>query len=374
MRTICLILFSLLLIPSSCLADKPNVLFIAIDDLNDWVGVFGGHSQVKTPNLDAFARSGAMTFQNAHCAGSVCGSSRSALLSGFMPHSTGIYGNSQNMLLSPSVQQHATLPEYFSKHGYHSLSCGKIFHKHADKDGMDVGHWAFDEYQSAKGGMPVDKTKVTSRNKNLINGKPGPKSKNSSGGGQGTEFAWGPTTNQKEETKDYKTAVWAAEKLKKQHDKPFFMAVGISKPHLPFIVPQEFFDLYDAETFKAPEINPDDLDDILVNGNRPKFRPTPDYRWLKENDLIDECALGYAASCSYADACLGVIFDALEESSVKDNTIVVVWGDHGWHLGEKLRYRKTTGWFESTRVPLMVRLPKNACRSISKLRSSGQLD
>ena len=338
-------------------AQQPNVLFISIDDLNDWVGVFGGHDQVKTPNLDSFARKGSVVFQNAHCPGPVCGSSRSALLSGFMPHTTGIYGNGQNMRDSGLIQQHATLPEYFSKHGYHSLSSGKIFHKHADKNGADVGHWAFDEYVNVRGSLEPDKTRFTSRDKNLIHGKPGPPTKYSAGGG--SEFCWGPSLRKKEETRDFKTAQWAAEELSKPREKPFFMAVGLSKPHLPFVVPQEFFDLYDPATFKAPQIKEDDLDDILVNGKRPKHKPTNDYLWLKQNNLIDECALAYAASCSYADSCLGVIFDALEKSPHKSNTIVVVWGDHGWHLGEKLRYRKTTGWFESTRVPLVFRLPDN---------------
>jgi len=347
---------------SPCPAEQPNVLFISIDDLNDWVGPFGGHPQVKTPNLDEFAKRGSIVFQNAHCAGPICGPSRSALLSGFMPSTTGVYGNSQNMRNSKLIQSHATLPEYFSKQGYYTLSRGKIFHAHASAKGRDVGQWSFDYWENTQGGSPVDMSRVTSRNKNLIHGKPGPKTKYTSKGG--TEFAWGPTRGGKEETKDYKTAQWAAEQLQKQHAKPFFMAVGISRPHLPFYAPQEFFDLYDPATFKAPEINENDLDDILQKGkNRPKHRPTDDYLWLKQNGLIDEAARAYAAATSYADSCLGVIFDELQKSPYKDNTIVVIWGDHGWHLGEKLRYRKGSGWHESTRVPLIVRLPKMTQRA-----------
>ncbi|MEM7603514.1 MAG: sulfatase-like hydrolase/transferase, partial [Verrucomicrobiota bacterium] len=154
-----------------------------------------------------------------------------------------------------------------------------------------------------------------------------------------------------------KTALWAAEQLQGEHEKPFFMAVGLSKPHLPFYSPQEFFDLYDPAEFEANEIREDDLDDILTAEGKPRFKPTPDYLWLKENGLIDEAAHAYMAACSYADACLGVIFEALAKSPHHEDTIVMVWGDHGWHLGEKLRYRKGSGWSESTRVPLMVRLP-----------------
>lgn len=340
---------------SSTARTRPNVLFISVDDLNDWVSVFGGHSQAKTPHIERFAESGSVIFHKANCAGPVCGPSRSALLSGFMPHRTGLYGNANNMLDSRMVQKYATLPEYFSKHGYHSISRGKIFHAHATAQGRDRGQWAFDTYVGGGSGRGVDRSTVYSRDKNLINGKPGPKSKHTKGGG--SEFAWGATKGNKEETRDYQTAQWAAEQLQKEHDKPFFLAVGLSKPHLPFYVPQEFFDMYDPATTKANEIREDDLADILRPDGRQKYRPSPDYLWLRENGLIDTAARAYLAACSYADACLGVIFEGLKKSPHYDNTIVVLWGDHGWHLGEKLRYRKATGWHESTRVPLIVRLP-----------------
>ena len=333
----------------------PNVLFVAIDDLNDWITPFGGHPQAITPNLEAFANRGAMIFQNAHCAGPVCGPSRSALLSGFMPSTTGLYGNAQNMLHSELVQTHATLPEYFAKNGYHTISRGKIFHAHASKTGRDDGQWAFEEWLPRTKGIGVDRAKLYSRNQNIINGQPGPPSEYTKRGG--SEFAWGPTKGPKEETGDYRNAQWAAEQLQRDFDQPFFMAIGFSKPHLPFYVPQEFFDLYAEVDVKANPIKRDDLDDILKPNGQPKFLPTDDFLWLEENDLIDEATHAYLAAVSYADACLGVLLEALEASEHADNTIVVVWGDHGWHLGEKLRYRKAAGWTEATRMPLMVRLP-----------------
>ena len=334
----------------------PNVLFVSIDDLNDWVSVFGGHPAAITPHLDRFAKDGAIVFQNAHCAGPVCCISRSAMLSGFMPSRTGIYSNSQNMREAKLIQEHATLPEYFSKHGYHSLSMGKIFHKHDTAHGVDAGQWAYDVYEPTRGGSGVDNKQVTSRNRHLINGQPGPEETANQTSG-GTEFAWGPTVQEMEETKDYITAAWAAEQLQNSYDKPFFMAIGISRPHLPFYVPQEFFDLYPAGSNYMPPFREDDLVDILTPTGKQKFKASADYLWLKENDLFDEAARAYLAAASYADACLGVIFEALKESPHYQNTIVVVWGDHGWHLGEKLRYRKGTGWSESTRIPLLVRMP-----------------
>ncbi|MDF1824758.1 MAG: sulfatase [Verrucomicrobiales bacterium] len=344
-----------LLCSSLSAQEKPNVLFIAIDDLNDWVASFEGHPQAKTPHLDAFAETGAVVFKNAHCAAPVCGPSRSALLSGFMPNRSGVYGNTQNMLAAELVQTHATLPEYFAKNGYHSLSMGKIFHSHHTATGTDKGQWAFEEWHDVEIGSSVNRDKLTSRDRNLIHGKPGPPSKYTKS--SGSEFSWGPTKGPIEETRDYKTARWAAEKLQEESEKPFFLAVGLTRPHLPFYSPQEFFDLYDPAEFRANRIRKNDLDDILTPEGKKKFKPTPDYLWLKENGLIDEAALAYMAACSFADACLGVILESLKTSPHYENTIVMLWGDHGWHLGEKLRYRKVTGWSESTRVPLMVRLP-----------------
>lgn len=339
---------------------QPNVLFIAIDDLNDWVGCFGGHPEAITPNLDRLASEGGTVFQNAHCAGPVCGPSRSALLSGFMPHRTGIYGNSNNMTDSQLVQTHATLPEYFSRNGYITMSRGKIAHKHTTAKGRDEGHWMYDIWEPARGGSGVDRRTVTSRTRNRIAGKPGPASKNTAA--FGSEFAWGVTQGTTSETKDHLTASWAADQLRKDHDKPFFLAVGFSKPHLPFYTPKEFWDRFPADKHYVPEINEDDFDDILLPTGKPAGSKSADYLWLEENGLLNEAARAYLACSSFADHCVGVVLDALRESSHADNTIIVVWGDHGWHLGEKLRYRKAELWSESTRCPLIVKLPGSSTR------------
>jgi len=344
-----------LLLALSAFGAKPNVLFIAIDDLNDWVGVFGGHPKAKTPHLDRFATQGAMVFQNAHCPGPVCGPSRSAILSGFMPHRSGAYGNSTNMLDAPLVQTHATLPEYFSRNGYLTMSMGKISHVHYKPAGTDRGQWMYDIWKPNSGINRLKQDTLTSRDQNLIRGKPGPPSDYTTG--HGSPFNYGVVGAATEETSDYRTAAWAAEQLNKKHEKPFFLAVGLSKPHLPFYSPQEFWDLFPEDGEYAPEIRENDLDDILLPNGKPGVKPSADYLWLKQNGLINECARAYLACCSYADHCLGVIFDGLEKSPHADNTIVIVWGDHGWHLGEKLRYRKAALWTESTRTPMMIRLP-----------------
>jgi arylsulfatase A-like enzyme len=324
-------------------AARPNVLFVAIDDLNDWVGCVGGNAQTVTPNLDRFAETRATVMRKAYCPAAVCCPSRSAILTGLRPSTTGVYGNSQNLKNAPKARDVLTLPQYFSRHGYLTLSSGKIFHKHPTADGLDEGQWAFDEFRRAggKGGVikriappPVEGVKLG-----------------------GSDFAWGATQASLEETKDYLTCAWGAEQLKRDFDKPFFMAIGISKPHLPWYVPQEFFDMHPLEQVKIPEFRRDDLDDITDVTGKVILKPTSRFIVADRAGMHREAARAYLAAASYADACVGVLLNALEESRYGDNTIVMIWGDHGWHLAEKLHYGKTRLWEESARVPFLVSVP-----------------
>ncbi len=195
-----------------------------------------------------------------------------------------------------------------------------------------------------------------SRNKGIIAGKKIPDAKYTTGGG--TEFGWAPTEGDKEETKDYRTARWFSGKLKADYEKPFFMAVGISKPHLPWYVPREFFDMYGLDTLKIPEYRLDDLDDIVDESGKKVFKPSGDFLWLQEDEeLFKRAVRAYMAASTYADECVGLVLDALQESQYAENTIVIIFGDHGWHLGEKLRFRKATLWKEATQLPLIIRLP-----------------
>lgn len=331
-----------------------NVLFVAVDDLNDWVGVLGGHSQIQTPNIDKFCKDGSVIFKNAVCAGPTCGPSRSAMLSGFLPSTTGIYDNGTNMRLSKQVQENATLPEYFSKNGYYTLSRGKIFHKHFTPGGVDEGQWAFDEHVSKGKPTSVNKDHLYSQLLNMIDGEVvGERAKK----GKSGHISWGPTNETLEETMDYKTATWAKEQLRKSFDQPFFMAVGLTRPHLPWFAPQEFFDIYDVENIEASKVLDNDLEDIININGKEMFKASDEYKWIIKNTLEKEVTRAYMANISYVDACLGVIFDALAESKHADNTIVVLWGDHGYHVGEKMRFKKHTLWAEVTKVPFIVRMP-----------------
>lgn len=334
---------------------QPNIIMIAVDDLNDWIGVYGGNPQVRTPNIDKLAQS-SVVFRNASCPGPVSGPSRSALLSGFMPATTGIYGNSTNMLNSEIVQTHATLPEYFSKNGYVTISSGKIFHKHTTPNGFDHGQWAFDVWDQEKGEeSSVQQDKAYSCNNGIINGK---KIENPQFlCGAVNDMFFGPTKGTLEDTKDYKTAKWFENKLQESYEKPFFMSFGISKPHLPFIVPEEFFNMYGLDTIKVPNYRMDDLDDIVDQSGKKIYKPSESFLWAKHYGLEKEVVRAYMASVSYADACVGVVLDALAKSKYSENTIVILWGDHGWHLGEKLKYGKATLWREATQLPFIFHVP-----------------
>ncbi len=325
-------------------ADRPNVLFIAVDDLNDWVGCLGGNPQAITPNLDRFAEKHGVVMNKAYCPSTVCCPSRSAILTGKRSASTGVYGNGQNLKNAPKAKDVVTLPEYFKQNGYYTLSAGKIFHKHPTKEGLDEGQWAFDEHAKpgGKGGIierfappPVPGVKTG-----------------------GSDFAWGATEAKFEETKDYLACKWGADQLERDYDgKPFFMAIGVSKPHLSWYVPQEFFDMYPLDKFEPPEFHYDDLDDIKDKEGRPVFKPTSRFIVADKAGMHKEAARAYIAAVSYADACLGVLLDALAKSPRRENTIVMLWGDHGWHLAEKLHYGKTWLWEESARVPFIVSVP-----------------
>jgi len=332
-------------------ASRPNVLFIAVDDLNDWVGCFGGNPQAITPHMDALAKTDGMVFTRAYCPATVCGPSRSALLTGILPSDSGVYGNSQNLKNAERTRNAVTMSQYFSKNGYVTLSRGKIFHKHPIKNGLDEGQWAFDKWvpTSSAGSKSPDTSNGPANKLPMPNG--------SVAKGKSKAFDWGPTGGKDEGTKDYQTALWAAKELKQGFDKPFFMAVGLSKPHLPWYVPKKYFDMYPLEKVVVPEFREDDLDDIKLPNGRNKFSPSEDFRRVKKYNKFKEAARAYLAAVSYADDCIGVMLDALSKSKYADSTIVVIWGDHGWFLGEKLKYRKTQLWEESTRCPLIIKAP-----------------
>lgn len=315
------------------IASKPNILFIAVDDLNDWTGFLGGHPQTQTPNMDALARQG-MIFTKAYCAAAVCNPSRTALMSGYRPSTTGIFGNQDKMRASPVLKDALMLNQWLSKHGYYTMSRGKIFHTPTvDKDKWDS--WSPVEGNYGKPPAKKEGLEYSGIPSDVYDGN----------------LNWGGTTVPKENTPDYRNALWAAEQLQNDYEEPFFMALGIFRPHLSWFVPQEYFDKFPLDKLVMPTVKEDDLSDIKGT------KPSEEYRIVKKYKKEKEVVQAYLASVNYADECVGVILDALAKSKHANNTVVVLWGDHGWHLGEKLRYKKFTLWEEATRTSLIIKAP-----------------
>jgi arylsulfatase A-like enzyme len=309
-------------------AGKPNVLFLAIDDLNDWIGCLGGYPGVQTPNLDRLAQRGVL-FTRAYCAAPACNPSRTALLSGLRPSTTGVYHNNQPW--RPVLPKAVTLPEHFTAHGYHVVGGGKIFHGSY----FDPACWQ--DYFRERG-------------------NPQPATTPANGIANTAHFDWGPVDASDEAMGDTKVARWAAEYLAKKHDKPFFLAPGFIRPHLPWYVPRKYFDRYPLADIRLPKTRPDDLDDVPPLGRR-MARPEGDHRKVVESNNWEKAVQGYLASITFTDTRVGQVLDALDNSPYAKNTIIVVWGDHGWHLGEKQHWRKFALWEEATRVPLMIVAP-----------------
>jgi len=307
---------------------KPNVLFIAIDDLNHFVGHLKRHPQAATPNIDRLAARG-VTFTRAYCAAPSCTPSRAALMSGLRPSTTGIYDNHNNQW-SSVITPEKCLPAQFRTGGYVTLAAGKIYHGGPGRP--DEWDDAFNEK-----GDP-----------NAPQGKAKP-----SGGDVGVGgIRFAPLDCDDADLPDYRIADWAIEQLGKTHDKPFFLACGLHKPHMPWNVPQKWFDKFPLESIELPPAPADDLKDVPPAGVK-MARPDGDHARMLESGRWKEAVRGYLAAIAYTDMNVGRLLDALDKSPHKDNTIIVLWGDHGWHLGEKQHWRKFALWEEATRAPLV---------------------
>jgi arylsulfatase A-like enzyme len=315
---------------------KPNVLFISIDDLNDWIGCLGGHPDVKTPNLDRLAKD-CVIFTNAHCPAPLCNASRTALMTGMRPSTSGVYLNAQPWRESPILKKIDTLPQHFKVHNYTTLGSGKIYHDlFPDPPSWDT-FWPSKKKQRPKDPKP----------ENLpLNGIPDTR-----------HFDWGPMDVKKQSMGDWQVANWIINQLNINHKRPFFMACGFYRPHLPWYVPREYFNLYPLENVSLPVIQENDLDDVPAAG---KLIAEPDQDHVKviKYNQWRKAVQAYLASISFVDECIGRVIDALYNSSYSDNTVIVLWSDHGWHLGEKLHWRKFALWEEATHNVLMFKAPE----------------
>lgn len=332
-------------------AGKPNVLFIIADDLRDYVSWMGGHPQAKTPNLDRLAKMG-MRFTNAHCTYALCNPSRASLLTGMMPWSSGVHGNEQDWRRSVQVKGKMTLPEHFQAHGYTTAAAGKVFHaNHGGPQGRLVG-WhggrrgfeldaAWTQRFPEPGVQIPDLPVRTGQNFNGMNL---------------WHWDWGQIEVADDQTDDGAVVAWASQQLRQKSSRPFFLAVGLYRPHSPWYVPKAYFDLFPLESIQLPEVREDDLNDLpaMALGQE---TPNGHHAEIVRLGKWREAVRAYLASVAFCDAMLGRLLDALEAGPHAQNTIIVFTSDHGWYLGEKQMWHKGRLWEPATRVPLCVVAP-----------------
>ena len=317
---------------------KPNVLFIVIDDLNDWVGCLGGHPQAITPNMDRLASRGTL-FTNAHVQAPLCNPSRSSVLMGMRPSSTGIYGLAPGLRTVEATKNRVSLPQYFRKQGYFTAGFGKVFHDGSIPKELQANEF---EVWGPAPGMPIPKQKFVQTPSKM------------------DAVDWGVFPEDDRDQADWKTADNAIAQLQSRpKDKPFFLAAGFRLPHVPCFASQKWFDMFPPEgQIKLPPYLPNDRDDVpffawYLHWNLPE----PRLSWLKEANQWHNLVRSYLASTTFMDSQIGRLLDALDASGEASNTVIVLWSDNGWHLGEKEITGKNSLWRPSTHVPLIFAGP-----------------
>jgi hypothetical protein len=270
---------------------RPNVLFIAVDDLNDWTGCLGGHPQARTPNIDRLAAAG-MLFTNAYCAGASCNPSRTAVMTGIAPHRSGLYSNLQKMRrVLPDAE---IMPRYFSRHGYWSAGSGKILHYFIDAPSWD------DYFPAKEKEDPFPRTLYPDPRPVSLPHEPW----------MYVETDWGPLEATDEEFGgDWLVTRWIGEQLGRRHEGPFFLACGIYRPHEPWFVPKKYFDLFPLDQVQLPPgVKEGDLDDVPPQGQRLGRNRYLDH--IRKHGQWKEGVRGYLASIAFADAMVGRVMDA----------------------------------------------------------------
>ena len=332
---------------------RPNVLFIAIDDLRPELGSYGS-AHVISPNIDALASDG-MLFERAYCQQAVCSPSRISVMTGLRPDSTRIYDNATHH--RRTVPETVTLSQHFMQQGYHAVDFGKIYHGHMGAFN-DVLSWSEPWYyppsnfsENLRGYRSVENLAHLAANRRRPNGL--------------INFSASATEGEDVPDNGYPdgmtvdTVVKALPRLA-SNGKPFFLAVGIEKPHLPFLAPKKYWDLYDRDSIRLParQALPENAP-AIAGMNWGELRGYSDMP--KQGDMSEEKARelihGYYACVSYADALIGQLIQGLKENGLYENTIIVLWGDHGWKLGDYGDWCKLTNYELDTRVPLIVRAP-----------------
>ena len=337
--------------------EKPNILFIAVDDLNDWAGFLGGHKGMKihTPNIDKLAAA-SMIFTNAHTPAPACAPARAAILTGVHHTRSGVenvhWEDGPQWRNFPGLEDVETLEQFFKNRGYTTLGAGKIYHSQAppwtptsqvepaNRDFYYPSSYISHPYQIRAPKEVIYPEDVDNKT------RPGGKVS-----GENSWWTWGPIPVPDEKMADYHVIDWANYQLSLDHDKPFFLAAGVWKPHDPWEVPQKYFDMYPLEDIVLPPYKENDLDDAFDHGRRWI------HKWVEDNNQWEKVVQSYAAAITFSDAMVGRLLDTIKNSKYADNTIIVLWSDHGMHMGEKENIEKFTLWERSTRVPLIISAP-----------------
>jgi arylsulfatase A-like enzyme len=324
---------------------KPNVLFICADDMNDWVGCLGRRTDIKTPNIDRLAERGVL-FANAHCPAPLCNPCRTAIMTGLRPGTTDIYNN--NSVWARERPDWVTLPRHFKNNGYHVAGGGKIYH-HTPKgfNPKDQWHEYFDLVEDQ--GTQAEHVKYLGLDREYFSDMPDHPN---------GSWDWGPFQKDDYEMGDGQAVTWAMDFLKRKHDRPFFLAVGLFQPHLPFYAPAKYFEQYTLENTVLPEAPADDLDDLPpAASDIAEAGQDKNFKMVVECNELLPAVRAYLACIAHADALIGGLLDTLDNSPWADNTIIVFWSDHGYQFGEKQRMAKRSLWERSTHVPYIVVAP-----------------
>ena len=307
------------------------------DDQNDWIGCLGGHPQAKTPHIDRLASQGTV-FLNAHCQSPLCNPSRTSLMTGLRPSTTGVYGLAPWFRTLDEYKDVVSLPQHLRNHGYRTYTTGKIYHGGYGRGKTDN---EFDVIgtPASVGARPKEMLVKTTPNPHPL-------------------VDWGVFPHQDEDKGDWKVASWAVDQLNAMPDEPFFLSVGFFLPHVPCYATQPWFDLHPEQSLQLPLVTPDDRDDTprfswYLHWKLPEVR----LKYLQEANEWKNLVRSYLACTSFVDSQVGRVLEALQASGKADNTIIVLWSDHGWHLGEKLITGKNTLWDDGTRVPLIFAGP-----------------
>jgi arylsulfatase A-like enzyme len=349
-----------MLLPSVALGadvelSSPNVLLIGIDDLNDWVEPLGGHPDVQTPHLVRLAEMG-LTFTNAHCQSPLCNSSRCSLMTSLRPSTTGIYGLSPFFRNTEKWKDHVSLNQLFRSHGYETYYAGKIYHGQHGRNENEFDHIG---PPGAPGFMPPKK---------LVPPTPA---------GNNPWVDWGVIEHDEREKGDHKVASWCVDRLRNlPDDQPFFIACGFFLPHVPCYAPPKWWNRYDHDSIRLPLVDPHDRLDCSPFSWYLHWRlPEPRMSWLTHYSEHRNLVHAYLACITFVDTQVGRVLEALEQSGCMDNTIVCLWSDHGYHLGEKNMMGKTLNGFASTRLARWLRWSRGRDReywNVSLMAGTGK--